>query len=129
MRQVVPSDGRWLKLIRLAHYTLLIGVGILSSVPSSWSHKVGEPELERQPIWKHCCGDGDCVPQSVRLITKSDTGQHIVVNIEGIDATIDKEKFSPVPSNRTWVCYVIPNGRIDNKNIRCILYPQKSPTT
>ena len=42
---------------------------------------------------------------------------------------VDKEKFSPVPSDRSWVCYINPRGEITNENIRCILYPQKSGTT
>ena len=121
------------RLTRLIPYTLLISVAFSSSgvllPPDSWGHKVGEPELERLPIWKQCCGDGDCVPQPVKIITKSDTGKKIVVNIEGVEAAVEKDKFTPVPSDRTWVCYQNPNGRITNENIRCILYPQKSGTT
>jgi hypothetical protein len=121
------------RLTRLIYYTLLISVAFSSSgvllPPHSWGHKVGEPELEGLPIWKQCCGDGDCVPQPVKIITKSDTGRKIVVNIEGVEAAVEKDKFTPVPSDRTWVCYQNPNGRIANENIRCILYPQKSGTT
>ena len=69
------------------------------------------------------------MPQPVKIITKSDTGKKIVVNIEGVEAAVEKDKFTPVPSDRTWVCYQNPNGRIANENIRCILYPQKSGTT
>ena len=53
----------------------------------------------------------------------------IIVEIEGVQTPVDKEKFSPVPSDRSWVCYINPRGEITNENIRCILYPQKSGTT
>jgi len=50
------------------------------------------------------------------------------VAIEGVQTSVDKEKFSPVPSDRTWVCYITPNGVASNENIRCILHPQESGT-
>jgi hypothetical protein len=98
-------------------------------ISSSWAdHKVGEPKLENLSIWKECCSDHDCVPQDVQTIRKKRDG-NIAVKIEGIQTDVSKEKFSPVPSQRTWVCYVNPNGEIKNENIRCILYPQTGGTT
>lgn len=97
--------------------------------PSSWAdHKVGEPKLENLSIWKQCCSEHDCVPQDVQTIRKQPDG-NITIRIEGIQTDVSKEKFSPVPSQRTWVCYVNPNGEIRNENIRCILYPQAGRTT
>jgi|GEM_PF-1955998 hypothetical protein len=112
---------------------LLVGL-MLASVcialigSHSWGHNVGEPELEKLPIWKQCCGEGDCVSQRLRIVGK-EPGKKIIVEIEGIQTSVDKEKFSPVPTNRTWVCYITPGGAIRNENIRCILYPQKNGTT
>ena len=98
-------------------------------ISSSWAdHKVGEPKLENLSIWKECCSEHDCVPQDVQTIRKEKDG-NIKVRIEGIQTEVSKEKFSPVPSERTWVCYVNPNGEIKNENIRCILYPQTGGTT
>ena|SRR5215510_12097135 len=91
-------------------------------------HEVGEPELQQLPLWKQCCGEGDCIPQRLRIIAKK-PGKKLAVEIEGVQTSVDKEKFSPVPSNRTWVCYVTPGGAISDENIRCVLYPQKSGTT
>jgi hypothetical protein len=93
----------------------------------SWGHDVGEPALEKLPVWKQCCGDGDCIPQHLQVIGKK-PGK-ISVEIEGVQTSVDKEKFSPVPSDRTWVCYVHPGGAITDDNIRCILHPQKGGTT
>ena len=66
--------------------------------------------------------------RNVQTIRKEKDG-NINVRIEGISTEVSKEKFSPVPSQRTWVCYVNPNGEIKNDNIRCILYPQTGGTT
>ncbi len=98
-------------------------------VSHSWGHDVGEPELERTQIWQKCCGNGDCVPKPVKLVNKAVQGNKLVVRIDGVEAAVEKEKFSPVPSNRTWVCYVDPNGTVSNENIRCILYPKTGGTT
>jgi len=119
-------------LSRLACYGVLVSITVLVFTvlvrSHSWGHNVGEPELEQLPLWKHCCGEGDCLPQRLRIIGK-EPGKKVAVEIEGVQTSIDKEKFSPVPTNRTWVCYVSPGGAISNENIRCILYPQKSGTT
>jgi hypothetical protein len=102
---------------------------LLIVASSSWAdHKVGEPKLENLSIWKQCCSEHDCVPQDVQTIRKEKDG-NITIRIEGIQTDVSKEKFSPVPSQRTWVCYVNPNGQIVNENIRCILYPQSGGTT
>lgn len=93
----------------------------------SWGHDVGEPALQKLPVWNQCCGDGDCVPQHVRIVGREED-QKIDVEIEGVPTSVDKEKFSPVPSNRTWVCYASPRKVIRNENIRCILHPQSSGT-
>ena len=120
------------ELARLAYYGLLVTIGAWGGIAlvrsHSWGHNVGEPELEKLSIWKQCCGEGDCVSQRLRIVGK-EPGKKIIVEIEGIQTSVDKEKFSPVPTNRTWVCYISPGGAIRNENIRCILYPQKSGTT
>lgn len=113
---------------RLVHFSLLSLLLLLLSVSSTWpSHDVGEPKLEQLPIWKHCCDDRDCVSQNVKIIGKQ-MKEKVSVEIEGIKAKVDKGKFSPVPSSRTWVCYFNRNGEIVNENIRCILYPEKNST-
>ena len=58
-----------------------------------------------------------------------DSIEMVSVTIEGIQTSAAKQKFSPVPSPHTWVCYYNPNGEINDDNIRCILYPQPSGTT
>ena len=98
-------------------------------ISHSWGHDVGEPELEETEIWQKCCGNGDCVPKPIKIVNKAEETKKLVVKIDGVEAAIDKQKFSPVPSNRTWVCYVNPRGTISNENIRCILYPEKGGTT
>jgi hypothetical protein len=104
-----------------------LSVGVLIRINAS-GHDVGEPELEKLPIWKQCCGNGDCIPQHLRIIGR-EPGKKLSVEIEGVQTSVDKEKFSPVPSDRTWVCYVSPGGTITNENIRCILHPQRGGTT
>jgi len=84
--------------------------------------------LQKLPIWSQCCGDGDCVPQRLHILGH-ETGEKLSIEIEGIQTAVDKQKFSPVPSDRAWVCYFKPGGAISNDNIRCILYPQQSGTT
>ena len=91
------------------------------------AHPVGEPALEQLPIWKQCCNEHDRVPQSVSVIRKEENA--LRVDTAGSQTSIDKYKFSPVPSTRTWVCYIVPNGVVTNDNIRCILHPQQSGTT
>ena len=95
----------------------------------SWSaHVVGEPELEKLPIWQKCCEEQDCVPEGVKIMGKDNNGM-IPVDIEGVKTTVAMEKFSAVPSPHTWVCYYKLNGEIKDDNIRCILYPQQTGTT
>ena len=101
-------------------------IATLGSV--AWGHDVGEPELEKLPIWSQCCGGGDCLFQPVQVQAK-EANRKIIVEIEGVQTSVDQEKFSPVPSDRTWVCYIDPHGRITNENIRCILYPQNRGNT
>ena len=110
-------------------YSWFLVFVLFSSIQLAWAdHIVGEPELERLPIWQKCCEKQDCVPEEVNIIGK-DSGGMVPVSIEGIRTTVGKEKFSPVPSPRTWVCYRNPNGEINDDNIRCILYPQQGGTT
>ena len=98
-------------------------------VQFAWSaHMVGEPELEKLPIWQQCCEQQDCVPETVKTMGKENKGM-IPVNIDGVNASVGKEKFTAVPSPHTWVCYYNPNGEITDDNIRCILYPQHTVTT
>jgi hypothetical protein len=116
---------------RLTYWCLLLAVAAdwgAVALRHSWGHDVGEPELEKLPVWKQCCGDGDCIPQHLRIIGR-DPSKKLSVEIEGVQTSVDKEKFSPVPSDRTWVCYVSPGGAISDENIRCILHPQKGGTT
>jgi len=111
----------------LIYWCLLITVTIGWPVFHSWGHDVGEPPLEKLSIWSKCCGGGDCVFQPVQMRGK-ESNEKIIVEIEGVQTSVDKEKFSPVPTKRTWVCYINPRGEITNENIRCILYPQKNGT-
>jgi hypothetical protein len=115
---------------RVTYWCLSFTMAICGAVAlrHSWGHDVGEPELEKLPIWKQCCGDGDCIPQQLRVIGK-EPGKKLSVEIDGIKTSVDKDKFSPVPTDRTWVCYVNPGGAISDDNIRCILHPQKGGTT
>ena len=107
---------------------LLVVIVLGAGNPSaSWGHDVGEPALQELPIWTKCCGDGDCVAQNVQIIGNA-PGKKIDVKIQGTETYVDKDKFSPVPSNRTWVCYVSPSGAVSNENIRCILHPQSGGT-
>ena len=112
----------------LLYSSSLLSCFLVVCSSSRADHKVGEPKLENLSIWKQCCSDHDCVPQNVQTIRKQADG-NITIRIEGIQTDVSKEKFSPVPSQRTWVCYVNPNGEIRNENIRCILYPQAGGTT
>ena len=106
-------------------FTLTIwGAGTPSQ---SFGHDVGEPALQKSPEWNWCCGDGDCVPQNVRILGRG-SDQKLDVEIQGMETYVDERKFSPVPSNRTWVCYMSPGGAIRNENIRCILHPQSRGT-
>ena len=125
-RSVIVFTGP--KLMRhLSHITLLSFVLVLSLLSSAPAHDVGEPALEQLPIWKSCCADHDCVAQKVKIIGNQGK-EKVSVDIDGTQTKVDKEKLSPVPSPRTWVCYVNPNGEIVNENIRCILFPEKSST-
>ncbi len=107
---------------------IILSCSVALISPSRADHKVGEPKLETLSIWKQCCSEHDCVPQEVQTVRKEKSG-NVAVSIEGVQTEVSKEKFSPVPSQRTWVCYVNPNGEIKNENIRCILYPQTGGTT
>jgi hypothetical protein len=84
---------------------------IILLVPFSLlGHSVGEPELEKELIWKHCCSDHDCVPQQVNILGEESNGK-VPVEIEHSRASVSKEKFFPVASSRTWVCYNGANQR------------------
>src|SRR5437870_8572418 len=107
---MVANEPNDLDTIR--HYFLvfvLIGLSFFMS-GESWAHDVGEPALENSQIWNQCCGDGDCVSQQLRIIGKRNGS--LEVEIDGVPTSVDKEKFSPVPSDHTWVCYFQPNGKI-----------------
>jgi hypothetical protein len=117
------------KLTCVARYGVFVLALFYGPEIRLWGHDVGEPELEKLPIWKTCCREGDCFPQAVNVLKKTENEKTISVDIEGVNIAVEKEKFSPVPSSRTWVCYINPNGEIKDENIRCILYPQKSGTT
>src|SRR5574341_695359 len=106
-------------------FSIGIAAALVLLISRSWGHDVGEPELEKLPIWQNCCRGRDCTPQKVTIVNKNHNRKRILVNIEGVETAVDKEVFKPVPSNRTWVCYIKPNGPVRNENIRCILYPQQ----
>jgi hypothetical protein len=100
---------------------------IIALVDSSWGHPVGEPELEKLAIWKRCCNEHDCFPQAVSILRKEENS--LLVDIDGAQASVEQYKFAPVPSSRTWVCYLVPNGVVSNDNIRCILHPKPGGVT
>jgi hypothetical protein len=107
-------------------FTIAISAALVLLISRSWGHDVGEPELEKLPIWQNCCRGRDCRPQEVAIVNKNHNPKKVSVKIQGIETAVDKEVFKPVPSNRTWVCYIKPDGPVSNENIRCILYPQQS---
>jgi len=109
-------------LRRILTSSLAIWMMITLIDSHSLGHSVGEPELEKLAIWSHCCNDHDCVPQPVSIIR--DEEKSLLVNIAGFQTSVERFKFTPVPSSRTWVCYVVPNGVVNNDNIRCILHPK-----
>lgn len=122
LRLVQPSRGNMRHSVGFSLSVLLLTSVLVS--PSWSSHSVGEPALEKDRRWNQCCAHEDCVPEKVKIIGAEQTGE-ISVKIEGHQITVDKDKFHHVPTQRTWVCYVNPNGRIANENIRCILLPEK----
>jgi len=125
---LLPLGAEWIAHGLTVWCMLFAAVVLGAGSPSvSWGHDVGEPALQELPIWSHCCGDGDCVPQNVQILGKG-PGQKLDTKIQGVETYVDKVKFSPVPSNRTWVCYFSPGGAISNENIRCILHPQSGGT-
>jgi hypothetical protein len=118
--------------MRLPHFfaclLFIVSVRGTGTPSQSFAHDVGEPTLQNLPVWRECCGNGDCVPQHVQISGSEPGKKKIDVEIEGVSTSVDKEKFSPVPSNRSWVCYMSPGGAIRNENIRCILYPHSGGT-
>ena len=106
---------------------LMVAIPGATTRSRSFGHDVGEPALQNLPIWNRCCGDGDCMPEDVQVLGKGPDKQ-LDVQIRGVETYVDNNKFSPVPSNRTWVCYVNPDGAVRNDNIRCILHPQTHGT-
>jgi hypothetical protein len=107
-------------------FSIAISAAFVLLISRSWGHDVGEPELEETYVWKHCCLERDCRPQQVAIVIKGQSRKQIVVNIGGVETAVDKEVFKAVPSKRTWVCYIKPDGPVSNENIRCILYPRQS---
>ena len=112
--------------VHIICFSIAISAALLLLISHSWGHDVGEPKLQKLPIWNTCCQEQDCKPQQVTIVIKEYSKKKILVNIEGVETAIDKEVFKPVPSNRTWVCYINPDGPVSNENIRCILYPEQS---
>jgi hypothetical protein len=109
-------------------FLALILSGIFFLAPSSWSdHLVGEPQLEKLPIWASCCREHDCVAEDVKMMGKAGN-EMISVEIDGVQTVVGKQKFTPVPSSHTWVCYRDSTGSVNDDNIRCILYPQRDGT-
>ncbi len=80
--------------------SMLICVSLVLVHSHSLGHSVGEPKLEKLPIWTRCCQERDCVPQQMKIIGK-EKSKKVWVAIEGVQTSVDKEKFSPVPSDRT----------------------------
>jgi hypothetical protein len=81
--------------------------------------------LEKEMIWNQCCNEHDCVPQQVNVFGAESNGQVPVV-IEHSEASVSKQKFHPVPSSRTWVCYRDPSQGVSDSNIRCSLVPREN---
>ena len=124
IRQDVTASMRYLVCFCVALF-----LDVFFFAPFSWSnYLVGEPALEKLPIWQKCCKEQACVPEQVKIISREENGM-IPVEIEGVRTAVAKQKFSPVPSPHTWVCYYKPNGEIEDDNIRCILYPQQRGMT
>ena len=96
---------------------------------SAWAdHPVGEPMLEKLPIWETCCKEYDCIVQRVTILGGHMASEGVVMaltDIDGMQTLVNQEKFHPVPSEHSWVCYVDTNGDLVDDNIRCILYPQQ----
>lgn len=111
----------------LMRFSLLIWLVLFSPAPRTFAHDVGEPLLEKDPVWKRCCSGRDCTPQNVKIMGQEQR-EKISIEIDGTKTKVDKGKLWPVPSSRTWVCYVNPSGAIVNENIRCILFPEKKGT-
>src|SRR3989442_10931118 len=107
---------RRIRLNCLIHFSLCVLLLMAFSASPSWSsHSVGEPELEAHPSWNRCCAEQDCVPQQVKIVGAEEAGK-ISVKVEGVQARVNKWKLRPVPTRRTWVCYVNRNGEIANEN-------------
>jgi hypothetical protein len=119
-------SGRFTHSVYSICFSIAISAALVLLLSRSWGHDVGEPKLEETQIWKTCYLERDCRPQQVAIVIKNHNRKQILVNIEGVETAVDKEVFKPVPSNRTWVCYINPDGPVRNENIRCILYPQQS---
>ena len=117
---------RFTHLVYFICFSMAISAALVLLISRSWGHDVGEPKLEETDIWQHCCQKRDCIPQQVAIVIKDQSRKQFVVNIEGVKTAVDKEVFKPVPSNRTWVCYIKLDGPVSNENIRCILYPRQS---
>ena len=117
---------RFTPSVYFIYFSIAISAAFVLLISRSWGHDVGEPELEKTQIWKTCCLERDCRPQQVAIVIKDQRRKQIVVNIGGVETAVDKEVFKAVPSNRTWVCYIKPDGPVSNENIRCILYPRQS---
>ncbi len=84
------------KILSFSSFSGLVLSGVLSLVPSAWpDHKVGEPQLEELPIWSVCCKDHDCVAEEVKMIGQP-SDEMILVDIEGVQTAVNKQKFSPV---------------------------------
>ena len=88
-------------------------------------HSVGEPELKKKSSsGSIAVATMTVFPSKVNILGAELHGK-VPVEIEHSHASVSKENFFPVPSTRTWVCYNGANQEVSDRNIRCILYPQK----
>lgn len=89
------------------------------------NHPVNEPALERSEIWGVCCRRADCKPQRFEVLLT--TGIYRLTQVGYEKDWIARDKFHPVPSRYTWVCYEDITGKFVDDNVRCLLYPQAIP--
>jgi len=106
---------------------LLAALLIIAIGPVLPNHWVGELELQESEIWRKCCEKSDCIVQNIQIIQPM--LDEVWTSIDGETVLLSKNKFHPVPSAHTWVCYFDQLEDVRRENIRCILYPNNTPLT
>jgi len=92
---------------RLLFLVTIWGAGTPSQ---SWGHDVGEPALQKSPVWNQCCGDRDCVPQRVHIVDR-EPGKKIGVEIEGVTTSSIKQNSRPFRRTALRFAILVPAGR------------------